>query len=120
MVPPALVLGCNTPHGINVLSDWIEEQTGYAPDFNVLKHSAGYHYIYAYIYGVKCPESYTFMRHMGCGFVGNGDGNGVGDGFSYGYDGDGNGCGIGMGDGYGQGCGDGWYYGDRYGDGDGN
>ena len=27
-VPPALVLGCNTPHGIGVLSDWIEERTG--------------------------------------------------------------------------------------------
>ena len=31
--PAALVLGCNTPHGIGVLSDWIEEQTGHAPDF---------------------------------------------------------------------------------------
>ena len=33
-VPPALVLGCNTPHGIGVLSDWIEERTGHAPDFH--------------------------------------------------------------------------------------
>lgn len=36
--PAALVLGCNTPHGIGVLSDWIEEQTGHAPDF----HGAGW------------------------------------------------------------------------------
>ena len=75
--PAALVLGCNTPHGIGVLSDWIEEQTGHAPDFAATGWSDGY-----------------------------GDGYGDGDGNGYG-DGDGNGYGYGNGDGYGYGDGDG-------------
>ena len=47
-VPPALVLGCNTPHGIGVLSDWIEEQTGHAPDFAATGWSDGSGYGYGY------------------------------------------------------------------------
>lgn len=32
-IPSALVLGCNTPHGINILSDYIEKLTGHSSDF---------------------------------------------------------------------------------------
>jgi len=67
--PAALVLGCNTPHGIGVLSDWIEERTGHAPDFTTP-------------FPVQNMDEQKFDRY------GNGDGNGYG--FS-----DGNGSGDG-------------------------
>ena len=70
-VPPALVLGCNSPHGIGVLSDWIEEQTGHPPDFAATGWSDG----------------------DGDGY---GNGSGYGDGYGYGY-----GYGSGDGSGYG-------------------
>lgn len=74
--PAALVLGCNTPHGIGVLSDWIGEQTGHAPDF----HGAGW------------SEGKTF----GNGGNAANEGNGFGDGLGYGNgNGDGRGDAIG-------------------------
>lgn len=75
-IPPALVLGCNTLHGIGVLSDWIEEQGGFVPDF------------------VSTPWSDTHGSVCGDG---DGYGNGYGDGR-----GDGDGYGNGWGDGYGD------------------
>lgn len=63
-IPIALILGCNTPHGVGVLSDWIEEQTGCAPDF----YQSGWSEDNENVYSVSC--CYQF-----------GDGNGT----SYGY-----------------------------------
>ena len=80
-VPPALVLGCNSPHGIGVLSDWIEEQTGHPPDFAATGWSDG--------------DGYGYGSGSGYGY-----GNGDGDGDGYGY-GDGYGSGSGYGYGYG-------------------
>lgn len=92
--PVALVLGCNTPVGIGVLSDWIEEQTGHAPDFNATG------------FPVNNVNEQQTDRH------GNGDGNG------YGFD-DGNGSGDGWSMLYsdfdGGGYGDGYEYGYEYG-----
>lgn len=90
--PAALVLGCNTPHGIGVLSDWIEEQTGTAPDFAATGWSDG-----------------RSVQHDGNGFgYGTQDGAGRGNGFGYGNTGAGNGNGGGHGytlwDGDGRGC----------------
>lgn len=96
--PAALVLGCNTPHGINVLSDWIEERTGHAPDF-----------------ATPLPHSYPIDHQLGS----------IGDGFSYG-DSAGDGTGLGHGEGYGMMDGNGYGGGSGYvgsgcdGDGTGN
>lgn len=103
--PPALVQGCNTPHGICVLSDWIEERTGVKPEF----HQPGW------------SESFTHLGTTGCGYgYSTGDGGGDGDGGGYGDaygDGSGSGCGDGYGNysGDGNGCGDG--YGNSFGGG---
>lgn len=81
-VPPtALVLGCNTPHGVGVLSDWIEEQTGHAPDF----HGGSW-------------DCLSYMGAYGGGLgYGTDNGDGYGDGLHYGsYDGGG----FGFGDGF--------------------
>ena len=102
MTPPALVLGCNTPHGINVLSDWIEEQTGYALNINDSGWSAtnefdfgnghsdgygnfddddgnGYGCLYGHISGDGSGDGedniHTFGNGYGCGY-GNSSGNG--------------------------------------------
>lgn len=109
--PAALVLGCNTPHGIGVLSDWIEERTGHAPDF----HS-----------GLPSDSPHRMSNSKnrygdGSGF-GRGNGNGWGDGCGYGFTGyitphaTGNGAGE-IGDQNGDGYGDGQGYGDGNGDG---
>ena len=105
-IPTALILGCNTPHGINVLSDWIEEQTGHPPDF----HQSGWSN-FSYDHGFAPGDSIG----KGCGYA-------YGDGFGYHYGtGDygpdrGNGYGCGCGDWDGHGCGDGRGYGNRNGD----
>lgn len=106
-VPAALVLGCNTPHGIGVLSDYIEEQTGHPIVID------GFNWVYIAAYG------------NGCGYFGFNDGDGCGWGYGYfgcgdGYSvGNGNGDGIGYSKDYssptGGGIGDGWI-----GDGQGN
>lgn len=111
--PAALVLGCNTLHGINVLSDWIEERTGHAPDF-------------ATLLSPSIPNDYQLGSH-GDGFyygTGDGDGAGPGDGEGYGrVDGDGSGDGYGYGghrgDGNGIGNGEAFSYGNYYGGGKG-
>ena len=94
--PIALVLGCNTPYGIGVLSDWIEEQTGYPPDFIMTSWSDDNDYGYGCgdSYGRGCGDSYGDGSGNGCGY-GNGYSYGVGDGYSYG-----NGYGRGNGHGY--------------------
>lgn len=104
--PPALVLGCNTPHGINVLSDWIEERTGHAPDFTMPNYpstilddrtiSIGNGYDYGYGFQGGGGEGYGYV-----------DGNGHGDGENYG-------------NGHGDGCGDGDAYPIIYGIGEGD
>ena len=85
-IPPALVLGCNTPHGIGVLSDWIEEQTGFPLDLDQSGWSdkngigAGYGYGRPNInsgYGNGC--GYGFDRSYYC------DGDGYGSGDCYGF-----------------------------------
>jgi len=86
---PALVLGCNNPISLNPLKDYIQEQTGFEPDFEMSGFSDGV-------------------------VLGFGSGYGVldGDGDSFGY-GCGKGYGAGCGKGYGAGCGKG--YGNGYG-----
>lgn len=111
-IPPALVLGCNTPVGINVLSDWIEEQTGHAPNFadagwgdgcfslsgNGNGNSSYGHDHVNGLYGGNTTHAY------GDGY-GDGDGNGFINSHGYGrlY-----GDGYGGGNGYGDADGDGW------------
>ena len=102
--PPALVLGCNTLHGINVLSDWIEEQIGHQPQFHESGWSDGYKYN-MHIHdgngsgnGNEYGDNYD-DEYYGDGCCGDGDGNGCGDGYyEHGYgSGFGNGCGSGYG-----------------------
>jgi len=112
--PAALVLGCNTPHGIGVLSDWIEEQTGHPPDFTTMNYPTT-------IWDDKGSNSGNGYEHgtesgsgWGCGVFAIA-GNGTGDGTGYGGNGgDGTGCGGDMyphiygtidGNGYGDGTG---------------
>lgn len=103
-IPPALVLGCNTPHGLDVLSDWIQEHTGVAPDFV----SASWSDRSVSNYGNGYGDSYADG-------VGNGYGHGGGSGYGY-TNGYGYSFGHGDGYGYGTGCGDGsgYGYGDDY------
>lgn len=112
--PAALVLGCNTPHGIRVLMDWIEERTGHAPDFHDAFPTSreASHY----------PTRYGDGSGYGNGSDGDGSGvgdiegygtidgmGGCGDGYGYGgHGGDGNGGGNGSSFGYGNLFGDGW------------
>lgn len=120
-IPPALVLGCNTQHGINVLSDWIEEQTGITPDFDGLSHDKYYTYLYTYLHYWETNRGFeSYGSTDGNGFGGGYNysrgigGNGFGKGFGYGitpffYDvnqNDGDGHGDGSGYGYGDGSGD--------------
>lgn len=93
-IPPALVLGCNTSHGINVLSDWIEEQTGVVPDFlssgcsnggdGQEDGNSGEHYDLGSRYNYA-GNSYEYTRNYGYGVgYGNSYGNGRGHGdFEY-------------------------------------
>lgn len=95
--PAALVLGCNTPHGLGVLSDWIEEQTGHAPDFHDHGWSDG-------------KSGFSDGSGYGHGMIFDiGDGFGAGelcnDGSGWGDGPDGDGNGMGWGDGYGNGDG---------------
>lgn len=113
-IPPALVLGCNTPHGIGVLSDYIEEQIGHPPDFNLTSLSNSLIFNCNYDYNKINGEGY------GEGYAYN-NGNGRGNGFIYGYgdfDDTGNGNGNGNGCGYNIHTTNGAYYG--YGDSLGN
>lgn len=87
--PPALVLGCNTPHGIGVLSDWIEEQTGHAPDFGLTSWSDGRPTTTGDGYGNGNGDGRG--NGFGCGNVENGGGNGGGHGYTL-WTGDGRGC----------------------------
>lgn len=121
-IPPSLVLGCNTPHGIGVLSDWLEEQMGFAPDF--IGHG-----------WTTNQSDQIFMRED----YGDPDGDGFGHGYGYGYAvyaivggiglygnagtngrGDGSACGLISGDGtgygllYGDGVGSGHGFGNGY------
>ena len=92
IAPIALVLGCNAPHGVGVLSDWIEEQTGYAPDFNDTSWSDGFIYCYGDGYGDDFGDGYGEGYSGGGSGYGFIDGDGQGDGF----------IGDGKGDGYGD------------------
>ena len=98
--PAALVLGCNTPHGLGVLSDWIEEQTGHAPDFHGPGWSDG-------------KSGFSDGGGYGHGMIfDHGDGYGSG---SLAHDG----TGYGDGGAYGRAHGDGWGDGECYGSGHG-
>lgn len=107
--PPALVLGCNTPHGIGVLSDWIEEQTGHAPDFTTPNPPTGTDD------ASLGTVDLGYIYESGAMF-GDGAGSAYGreDGFS-----DGDFTGYGNGDGSGDGSGHPHWYGDGNGDGEG-
>lgn len=112
IAPPALVLGCNTPHGIGVLSDWIEEQIGYAPDFTLTGYGDGLGYSgidpgnglayvdnYAFLNGDGQGNAYERYNFNGASFGrfhGASFGRSHGDGNGYGF-GDGDGCGYGFG-----------------------
>ena len=110
-IPPALVLGCNTPHGIGVLSDFIQEQNGFPPEL----HESGWTDYHKYnINYVDNSRDYGSINGHGYGYS-NGDG-----------DGDGNHCFQECGDGcgwyvhYGNSCGNGngcgcFEYGHEYG-----
>ena len=107
-VPSALVRGCNNPVGLNPLSDWIEEQSGIAPDFFGSGFSDdprsdslnGRYYPNGNGRG-DGPEDYGFF-----------DGRGLGHGSDYGS----SSLLYGDGVGYGRGS-DQTSYGDLYGDG---
>ena len=94
-IPPALVLGCNTPTSIGVLSDYIQEQTGHPLVINesgwsdFVKHvnTSGYGYGYGYGYGSN--NSYVMTNSSGygngCGYkYGSSNGNGYGYGYNFG------------------------------------
>lgn len=116
LIPTALVLGCNTPVGINPLSDWIEEQTGHPPDFQQPGWADADN---------STSSVYIDINYLLCG---NGSGDGRNEGFNTSY-GDGTGCGhnygLEDGDGFGDGCqhgnglgsGNGYGYGGIMGDG---
>lgn len=108
VIPPALILGCNTPHGINVLSDYIEEQTGHPPDFagsgwsngSVSVIGGGYVFYGGNGFGDGCVYGYGSASE-----IGNGSGVGFEDGHYYSDDsGGGVGLGYGSSDGGGNGC----------------
>jgi len=109
-IPPALVLGCNNPVSLNPLKDWIEEQTGFEPDFQ--QCGWGENSIKDYVY--KSNNGYydynqTIIANDGYD-NGNGDGNGNGRGFGYingcGFYNNGYGNDFGDDEGNGYGCGD--------------
>lgn len=100
--PPALVLGCNTPHGLGVLSDWIQEQTGITPDFGSTNWSDGY------ATDTGAGFGHDLAGGSGCGY-GFSDGSGDGNGYGYGdiyppADGNGYGFNYGIITGNGYGC----------------
>ena len=100
-VPPSLVLGCNTPCTIGVLSDFIEEQTGQPLDLDQSGWSEA---------NDNYDEDSYYLNVYVCNY---GDGIGYGDTYVDG-NGYGEGCGFITGDGYEYGdCeGDGYGYGD--------
>lgn len=110
-IPPSLVLGCNTQHGIGVLSDWVEEHMGYVPDF----FDRGWSSNNSISSGYRDGEGYGFGDSYGLAHDGT-DGRGYGDNYDYGHD-DGNGNG-GSCDAFPDGDGEG--NGSCYGHGDGN
>ena len=89
-IPPALVLGCNKPHSIGILSDWIEEQTGHPLDLDQsgwsdMKNNIKYFDVEDTIDRIDCEYYYQNGDGSGRGLhQANfyGDGMGVGD---YGY-----------------------------------
>lgn len=106
-IPSALVLGCNTPHGIGVLSDWIEEQTGFPlivdqsgwSDNKYGQDGCGNGCGYGDDYGNGCGFGniwiYGYGQYdgngKGCAGYNSGrsttsSGNGVGYGYGYGHD----------------------------------
>ena len=96
MIPIALILGCNDPIAVNVLSDFIEETTGHPLDLIQSGYDDGCQQRYGYSYGYGCD----------CGYH-NGDGCGDAYGYIHTRDGYGNGQGYHNGDGNGDGYGDG-------------
>lgn len=107
-IPPALMLGCNTPHSVGVLSDWIEEQTGQAPDFV----STGWSDYFCPFKRIGDGDGYGYLYAIAVSRSGDGHGSGYGDMY-----GDGSGFGNGTSSGNGYGDGDGWTYGDGFGGG---
>ena len=71
-IPSALVLGCNDPVAVNVLSDFIEEATGHP----LALMQSGYDDGSGNGYGNGYGGGYD------CGYR-NGDGDGCGDGYGY-------------------------------------
>lgn len=113
-IPPALVLGCNTPHGLGVISDWIEEQTGITPDFSVTRWADGNSYADSVNFGPGAGFCFGSGGGYGCGYgYSNGNGSGSGDDvFRYTHtDGDGYGFGYSFGLDIGRGMGSGSGYG---------
>lgn len=113
IAPPALVLGCNTTHGIGVLSDWIEERTGVAPDFVDIGWGDS---AFSSLNSGNGRSNYGHEHCNGVRYLttlfayGDGYGDGTGDGSV-----DRHGYGLSYGDGYGDGTG----YGASEGDGTG-
>lgn len=104
--PESLVIGCNGPISIGILSDWIEEQYGIALNYEQSGWSDGY--------GYGIGHERANGDGAGRGYD-HGDGNGFGDGFvngiGFGFF-NGNGLGYGYDFGYGWGNGDGYGWGD--------
>ena len=103
-IPTALVLGTNTLHGIGVLSDWIEEQTGFPLDFFDSSWNGD-------IYAANIHSNKNLNNNDSDGY-GNGCnyGSNIGYGNWYGHgDGTGRGYGTYLGNGYSYIDSDSWY-----------
>lgn len=124
-IPPALVLGCNNPVSLNPLKDFIEEVTGFEPDFQQsgysdgdgVRNSDGIGYAHEYGSSTGCGRghgrNYGLVTSHGFGIThSNGRGNGYNYGYSWNEDDSGNGCGDGCGyfGGYGKNDGNGQSY----------
>lgn len=105
-IPPSLVLGCNNPIDINPLKDYVQEQTGFEPDFEQSGFSDG-----------RIFENGFGSHHADGFFHHNDEENGYGGGYGN-EDGDG----LGWGNNFGpyNFVGDGYGYGRFYGYRDGN
>lgn len=101
-IPPSLVLGCNTPHGLGVLSDWIQEHTGVAPDFTSTSWSDDYGVNYNFGSGDGYAHDVGDGAGAGgfYGYASHCNGYGDGNGYGYGGSGDGRGAGNGLGHGF--------------------
>ena len=100
-IPSALVLGCNDPVTVGVLSDWILDHCGFEVDF----WESGWDDRNSFY---SRGSLYNLHRNTGSGFR-------YGGYTIFGVNGDGHGNGFGMSDG----AGDGNIYGDNYGTGNG-